>query len=154
MNELDSLEDEDWEPGVEPSPSNLSEQEDEDWESGVEPSSSNLSEQEDEDWEPGVEPSPSNLSEQEDEDWEPGVEPIGNSIFSKRITKPTGFFQDEKQKASPMRVGSFAALIAAVVLGCWTILGNGAAAEAEMTYALLATAFGTKTVNKFSTVKS
>jgi hypothetical protein len=151
MNELDGLEDEDWESGIEPSPSNLSEQEDEDWEPGVEPSSSNLSEQEDEDWEPGIEPSPSNLSEQEDEDWKPGVEPIGNSSFSKRIPNPTGFFQDDNGKNSPLRAGSFAALIAAVLLGWLTIGGNATAAEAELTYGLLAAAFGTKTVNKFST---
>jgi hypothetical protein len=65
--------------------------------------------------------------------------------------KPAGFFQDDNRKNSPLRVGSFAALIAATLFGCLTVSGNATAAEAEATYAFLATAFGTKVVKKFST---
>jgi hypothetical protein len=83
----------------------------------------------------------------EDDEW---WEKTGDN-FSKIIPKAAGFFQDDNGENSPMRVGSFAALIAAVLLGWLTIGGNATAAEAELTYGLLAAAFGTKTVIKFST---
>lgn len=66
--------------------------------------------------------------------------------------EPAGFFQDEQlnNALSPVRVGSFTALLAAIMLGGLTILGHTQAAEAEATYALLGTAFGTKVIQKTS----
>jgi hypothetical protein len=66
--------------------------------------------------------------------------------------EPAGFFQDDQlnNALSPVRVGSFAALLAAIMLGGLTVLGNTQAAEAEATYALLGAAFGSKIVQKTS----
>ena len=96
-----------------------------------------------------VEPPATSEDEEEDlEDdwWEPPA-----SSFSQKISKSAGFFEDDNGKISPLRISSFAALIAAILLGWLIITGNGTAAQAELTYGLLAAAFGTKTVNKFST---
>jgi hypothetical protein len=71
---------------------------------------------------------------------------------NKDLWEPSGFFQDDKldNALSPVRVGSFTALLAAIMLGGLTVLGNTQAAEAEATYALLGAAFGTKIVQKVS----
>ena len=136
-------EDDDWEPPV------ISDNEEEDL---VEPPATSDNEEEDlvelpktsdnEEEDLGELPKTS-----EDDDW---WEPSASSFF-KRISKPAGFFQDDNGKNSPLRVGSFAVLIAAILFGWLTIGGKATAAEAELTYGLLAAAFGTKTVNKFST---
>jgi hypothetical protein len=72
--------------------------------------------------------------------------------YNKDLWEPSGFFQDDKldNALSPVRVGSFTALLAAIMLGGLTVLGNTQAAEAEATYALLGAAFGSKIVQKVS----
>ena len=66
--------------------------------------------------------------------------------------EPAGFFQDDQlnNALSPVRLGSFTALLAAIILGGLTVLGHTQAAEAEATYALLGTAFGSKIVQRTS----
>lgn len=118
----------------------------------------------------------SNSEEEDEEIWEPtpGLSaklitiPVGNpdkkivqsppinSVIpvdnGEDLWEPAGFFQDDQlnNALSPVRVGSFTALLAAIMLGGLTILGHTQAAEAEATYALLGAAFGSKIVQKTS----
>ena len=66
--------------------------------------------------------------------------------------EPASFFEDDQlnNALSPVRLGSFTALLAAIMLGGLTVLGHTQAAEAEATYALLGTAFGSKIVQRTS----
>lgn len=81
--------------------------------------------------------------------------PINSSIplnNEEDFWEPAGFFEDDQlnNALSPVRLGSFTALLAAIILGGLTVLGHTQAAEAEATYALLGTAFGSKIVQRTS----
>ena len=61
-----------------------------------------------------------------------------------------GLFQDENGKASPARITSFTALIAAIIVGALTFSMESKDAGITITCSLLAAAFGSKAVQKFS----
>ena len=107
--------------------------------------------------------------EEDEEIWEPTpglsaklittpvVNPNGKIVQLPPINEedfwePAGFFQDDQlnNALSPVRLGSFTALLAAIMLGGLTVLGYTQAAEAEATYALLGAAFGSKIVQRTS----
>jgi hypothetical protein len=107
--------------------------------------------------------------EEEEEIWEPTpglsakliTTPVVNPdekivqlppINEEDFWEPAGFFEDDQlnNALSPVRLGSFTALLAAIMLGGLTVLGHTQAAEAEATYALLGAAFGSKIVQRTS----
>ncbi|TRU33153.1 MAG: hypothetical protein EWV50_10090 [Microcystis aeruginosa Ma_MB_F_20061100_S20] len=107
--------------------------------------------------------------EEDEEIWEPTpglsatlittpvVNPNGKIVQLPPINEedfwePAGFFQDDQlnNALSPVRLGSFTALLAAIMLGGLTVLGYTQAAEAEATYALLGAAFGSKILQRTS----
>ncbi|NCS58033.1 MAG: hypothetical protein GPJ16_14285 [Microcystis aeruginosa G11-04] len=82
----------------------------------------------------------------------PPINPVISPDDGEVFWEPAGFFQDDQlnNALSPVRLGSFTALLAAIMLGGLTVLGHTQAAEAEATYALLGTAFGSKIVQRTS----
>ena len=82
----------------------------------------------------------------------PPINPVISPDDEEVFWEPAGFFQDDQlnNALSPVRLGSFTALLAAIMLGGLTVLGHTQAAEAEATYALLGTAFGSKIVQRTS----
>ncbi|REJ41057.1 MAG: hypothetical protein DWQ54_15370 [Microcystis flos-aquae TF09] len=69
----------------------------------------------------------------------------------KSMKKTATFFQDDSGKPSPSRLLSFTLLLAAIGTGFITFNLKSKEAGVNITYSLIAAAFGTKGFNKFLT---